>query len=127
MPITALLLQVASDARLGQGEDLSVPWARIVLALLFCLALAVAAILIVRQKQGLGTSFDSLRKLMEGHAGQAGAATGLAIEQRLRITPASQVLVLRCEQRRYLIHVSAQGAQVLDRLDDTAPPSGAEA
>lgn len=116
--MTNFMLLVATAPRaVAQAPDLSIPWARIVLGLLFCLGLVVLAILLIRQRQGLPNRLADWRSALV--AGSIRPSDGvLQIEQRLRITPASQVIILRCAERRYLVHLGPQGAQLLDRLAD---------
>lgn len=118
---TPLLLAQAAPAY-GQGADISIPWARIILAFLFCIAVAAGAILWLRARQGRETS---LRALVDRLAGPAAPTEQvLVVEDRLRASPTSQYLILRCGARRYLVHQTAQSAVLLDRLDDageTAP------
>ena len=99
------------------GPELSVPWARIAIAFLICVALAAAAIHLLRNRYGRKAaprSFgDLLRQTERGDP-------ALELEERLRITPTGQVCVIRCEGRRYLLHIGQQGCTLIDRLDDRA-------
>lgn len=118
------LLTAAAPLAIARAPDLSIPWARIVLGLLFCFGLAVVAVLLIRQRQGLPSSLSDLRQaLVAGTNSEANAL--LQIEQRMRVTPTNQFVILRCGTRRYLVHLGPQGAQMLDRLDDATSPEGA--
>ena len=112
---TPLLLAQAAPAY-GQGADISIPWARIILAFFFCIAVAAGAILWLRARQGRETSLRALVDRLAGSATQS--EHGLEVEERLRASPTGQYLILRCGARRYLVHQTAQGAVLLDRLDD---------
>lgn len=113
-----------SAAGYAQGSEPVIPWLRIVLAFAFCIALAVAAILWMRARQQ-GGQVD-LNTLLARFASPAGAPArqALEVEHRLRVTATGQFLLLRCEQRRYLVHVGSQGAELIDRLEDAPPPPG---
>lgn len=112
-----LFLLSAAPRALAQAPDLSIPWARIVLGLLFCIGLAFIAVMVIRQRQGLPISLADLRQAFA--TGQPRPDSGaLQIEQRIRLTAASQIVVLRCAERRYLVHLGNQGAQLIDRLPD---------
>lgn len=111
------LLVATAPAAVPHASDLSIPWARIVLGLLFCIGLAVVAILLIRQRQGLPNRLSDLRSAFTS-ASIGASKEALQIEQRLRISPASQVIILRCAERRYLVHLGPQSAQLLDRLAD---------
>lgn len=116
--MTDLLLLVATaPPAVTHAPDLSIPWARIVLGLLFCLGLVVVAVLLIRQRQGLPNRLADWRSALSATSIGAGNEV-LQIEQRLRITPASQLIILRCAERRYLVHLGPEGAQMLDRLAD---------
>lgn len=101
----------AATARLGQASEPAIPWLRIVFAFLFCIALAVVAVLWLRRRQGLPP-------LLAGLVPAASAGPDrLGIEERLRVSATSQILVLRWDGARYLVHVSGAGAQLLDRRE----------
>jgi flagellar biogenesis protein FliO len=104
----------AASATIGQSAGFSVPWARIALSLLFCLTLAVAAIAFIRRRSGAAVlpSFASLLSSAE-----RGKQRDLELLERLQLSPASQICLVRCGNKRLLVHVSAGGAQVLERLD----------
>lgn len=107
--IASLSVLAAASGRLGQAEGPVIPWLRIVLAFLFCIALAVAAVLWLRKRQGLPPLLAGLI------ATAPDGPDRLGIEERLRVSATSQILVLRWDGARYLVHVSGAGAQLLDR------------
>lgn len=125
MSVLSLTLTVATAAY-AHGSDPAVPWLRIALAFLFCVGVAVAAILWLRARQGSPIALHAFaRRIAAPH--RAGAPRELEVEERLRISPTAQVLVLRCGARRYLVHVGPQGAQTIDRLDEHGDETGGAA
>jgi len=122
MSISFLVTTALAVPAYSQTAGPVIPWARIVIAFLVCIAFAVGAILWLRSRQGLPTDIRALF----GQLGQPRAsepAEPFEIERRLRVSPTSQLFILRCGERRYLVHTGPQGAQNLDRLDDAPPPS----
>lgn len=117
MSISFLLTTARAAHAFGEKAEPVIPWARIVIAFLICIAFAVGAILWLRARQGLP---NNVRKLFDpfGQGAQAGYSEPLEIERRLRVSATGQLIILRCGQRRYLVHTGPQGAQNLDRLDD---------
>lgn len=113
-PLTAAAISAADTGPI-------IPWARIVIAFLFCITLAIGAILWLRTRQGQPTSLSALWAQLKRPSTEI-VPKAMAIEQRLRITPTGQFLVLRCDERRYLLHVGSQQAQLLDRLEDVDTP-----
>lgn len=104
----------AASATIGQSAGFSIPWARIVLSLLFCLTLAVGAIAFIRRRSGAAV-FPSFASLLS--SAERGKQRDLELLERLQLSPASQICLVRCGNKRLLVHVSAGGAQVLERLD----------
>lgn len=120
---TLLTLAAGAPARgaLAYGADPAIPWGRIVLAFLLCLALALGAIAVIRARHGLAVVPPELaRRLSHGTAAPVAEAERIAIVQRLAVTPTSQLVVLRRGSRSYLLHLTAQGATEIDRFDDSA-------
>lgn len=107
-------LPILAAGPLAHGGDPVIPWARIVLALLLCLALAVAAILALRYRQGRPADLGALlRGLVQPP--ESGVMPQLRVEERLRLSATSQVVVLHWDSARYLVHIAPGGAQLLDR------------
>lgn len=124
---TILLTTLAINASsVGQGGSPAIPWLRIAAAFLICIAFAIGAILWLRWRQGLTTDFKTLAAQLIRPA-PLPAELPLVVEERLRVSPVSQFLILRCGTRRYLIHSSPQAAQLIDRLDDGADSVAAPA
>jgi hypothetical protein len=122
MSIPFLVTTALAAPAYGQTVGPAIPWARIVVAFLVCIAFAVGAILWLRSRQGLPTDVRTLLgQLRQSKASDPQAP--LLIEQRLRASPTSQFVILRCGERRYLVHTGPQGAQNIDRLDDAPPAS----
>lgn len=123
MSLSFLLTAAHAAPAYSQNAGPAIPWARIVLAFFFCIAFAVVAILWLRSRQGQPVDVRALLGKL-GQPTTVEAEEPLEIERRLRVSPASQIVVLRCGVRRYLLHVGSQGAQNLDRLDDVPPTGG---
>ena len=109
---TGLILLATAAAPIGQADGPSVPWARIVLSLLFCIALAVAAIAFIRKRSGQA-ALGPLATLMS-HV-ERGAPRQLELLERLPLTATSQLCLLRCGESRLLVLVSPAGAHVVER------------
>jgi hypothetical protein len=103
----------ATRAPLGAAPDIAVPWLRIVLALAFCLVVAFAAILVIRRRQGGSGDLRTLLNAVIRTPDET--AIALRIDERIRLSASSQIVVLRWEGDRYLVHVAPSGAQLLDR------------
>ena len=110
----SLLVLAAAGARFGRAADPDIPWLRIALAFLFCIALAVAAILLLRRYQGGRIDPATLLTGLV-RPGPAATPRALRLEERLRLSATSQVLVLAWGGTSYLVHVGATGAQLIDR------------
>jgi flagellar biogenesis protein FliO len=108
----SLALLAAAAAPLAYGEGPTVPWARIVLSLLFCLAVAVGAIAVIRRRAGQ-PPLGALTALLLPRGGHA-VPRQLELLERLALTPTSQVCLVRCGDRRLVVLVSPGGAQVVD-------------
>jgi len=118
--VSATILMLAT-VPIGREENFAIPWARIVLALLFCLALAVAAIAVRRRRLGFSAtpSFASLLAFNGAREDRE-----LELLERLQLSPTSQICLIRCGHRRLLLHISAAGAQLLGEPDDIQGGSG---
>jgi flagellar biogenesis protein FliO len=109
-----LTLLAAAAAPIAHGSAFSVPWARIALSLLFCIALAVAAIALIRRRTG-HTALGPIAALIA--RGEQAAPRGLELLERLPLTATSQLCLVRCGDERLLILISPGGAQLIERLD----------
>jgi hypothetical protein len=107
----SLALLAAATAPLAYGEGPTVPWARIVLSLLFCLALGVSAIVAIRRRSGHAVP-GPIALLFQG-TGRA-APRQLELLERLALTATSQLCLVRCGDKRLLVLVSPVGAQVIE-------------
>lgn len=112
--MSAAILSFAAQP-IGQGGQFVVPWARIILSLLVCLALAVWAIAFVRRRAGAPPITGFARFLAQAQRDQE---RELELLERLPLSAASQLCLIRCGEQRFLLHVSAAGAQLLARLDE---------
>lgn len=110
--LLALIPLPAMAAGLGAAGTPGVPWARIVLAFLFCIALAAAAIAVLRHHQGRGRP-AMLARAFPAMA-QAPRRRIDLIETR-RISQHGDVCLLHCGGHSYLIAVGQAHAVLLDR------------
>jgi len=94
-------------AGLGGAPDDSVSLWRVFGALLFCLALAVAAALAIRARLGGRPLITRLRT----------DANRLELEESLRITPQLQVAIIRCDGIRIMVAATPSGTPALLPLD----------
>lgn len=111
----------AAAAPIAYGEGPSVPWARIVLSLLFCIALAFGAVAFVRWRSGQagpGSLASLLRRV------ERGTARRLELLERLPLTPTTQLCLVRSGNSRLLVLVSPGGAQLIERLDEMPDEDG---
>ena len=115
------LLTVASTA-LSYGEGPAVPWARIVLAFLLSIGVAVAAIAFMRWRAGQG---GPNLPWLQIRRGAADAQRELELVERLVLSATTQLVVVRWRERKLLILVSPTGAEVLSE-DGAAVTPGTE-
>lgn len=95
----------ASANGLGNGTAPEVPWLRIVISLLFCLALAAAAIVAIKRSRiGIGGFLKSGRKLRQPE---------IHVVETRRIAPHASVCLVEFDGRHLLLGVSAQGVAVI--------------
>ncbi len=119
MALIDLLAATGDAAPLAYGSAPGIPWVRIVLSFFFCIALAVATIAFIRARNGLPILPDRMRH-RPGHTrdGSGGNIDTIQIVERLNVTPTSQIVLLGKGSQRYLLHLSDQGATVIDRFAD---------
>ena len=117
--LTASLL-VVSDGPVTYANGIDIPWLRIILALLFCLFLAVGAIGFVRARNGQPVLPEEWAPRL--HFREQGAtdssAQRLHIAQRLSMTPTSQIVLLKRGTVTYLLHLTPTSATQIDRFED---------
>ena len=97
-----------------------VPWGRIIISLLFCIGLAVAAIVFIRKRSGNG-GVASLFPFIAAPHGQR----EMELLERLPLTGTSHLCLVRCGETRLVILISGSGAQLIDKLaaHETQGPS----
>lgn len=120
MSILVHLTAAAADsAPLATGTAPYIPWARIILALLFCIALAVGAIGFIRVKNGMSLVPDGIaaRLHKQGEAPPL-ASDKMQVTQRLSVTPSSQLVIVKRGKQNYMLHLTNQGATEIDRFRD---------
>ena len=107
----------AADTAFAYGAAPSVPWARIVLAFLLCVGLAVAAIAFLRWRTGQGSPGRFWQQMVRS-AGER--QRELELVERLALSATTQLVVVRWGERKLLILASPSGAQALGEEGDTA-------
>ena len=108
-----------AGGRLATAQGPEIPWGRLSLALLFCLALAWIAILALRHHQGR-LRLDTLAKRLPGLASLP--QRNIEVIESRRISPHGDVCLLQCDGQRYLVIVGPGQALLLDKN----PQSGAD-
>lgn len=121
MESSPLTILAVASAPIQYAEAPSVPWVRIILSLLFCVALAIAAIVFIRRRSadgGLGQFTPFLARTNREQR-------QLELMERLPLTGTSHICLVRCGDNRFVILVSAAGAQLVEKLDphDVQGPS----
>lgn len=124
MPDALLTILAQAVPAYSRAADPVVPWARLILALLFCIILAAGAIIWLRARQGAALDLRALADRLAG-AGKTAVPPEMEVEERLRVSPTGQLLRVRCGLRRYLVHIGPHGAHLIDRLDDVVDPAEA--
>ena len=114
-----LLASGAERAMLGQGSSPDIPWLRLILAFLFCVGLAVVAIMAIRARAGMPILPKGLDRLTRGMLeSEVLPEKRITIVQRLPVAPGSQLIVLKRGRQRYLLHLTASSATEIDRFTD---------
>lgn len=101
----------AAAARLGGGGAPDVPVMRIVLAFVLCAAIALLAVLLLRQRIGAG------RGTAGWWRGVTPATGAVEVQEVRRLTLHADVGVVRHAGREYLLLVQAGNAVVLRERD----------
>jgi len=105
--------QAAQAVPLGQVGDDGVAWWRVAAALIFCLLLAVGGAFALRARLGGGVG---ARRPLWLRAAQN--PRRLELIETLRVKPQVDLLIVRCDGRELLLSASAQGAELIERLDN---------
>lgn len=118
--LDTLALAAARAAPLASGTAPSIPWGRLVLAFVFCILVALAAIAFIRKRNGMPVlPEDVIQRFGQGQISAPAASGRVQIVQRLGVTPTSQLVVLKRGRQNYLLHLTNSGATEIDRyLDD---------
>lgn len=106
----------AAQHRLGGGGSLDISLTRIVFALLFCLALAIAVVLLIKR----GGGRIDLSALRSPLAGLTPPMRRIQVIETRRISVHADLCLLRCDNREYLVLSSAAQQQVLESREVTA-------
>lgn len=114
-----LAANAAPMTGLASGTDPAVPVGRIVLAFMFCIVLAIAAIGFIRVRNGMPLLPNGIRwRIGKTLSYAAPSPEKLQIVQRLSVTPNSQLVVLKRGRQNYLLHLTNHGATEIDRFAD---------
>ena len=105
--------KAAHAAPLGQVGDDGVAWWRVAAALIFCLLLAVGGALALRARLGGGVGAGRPLWLRA-----AQPTRRLELIETLRVKPQVDLLIVRCDGRELLLTASAQGAELIERLNN---------
>lgn len=101
-----ILLADQAVGRLGGGTGVDIPVGRIVIAFLICIAIAVLAILLIRQRMGKGDLAGWLRRVTP----RGGVID--VVEVR-RLSMHAEIGVVRHDGREYLLLLQAGSSHVL--------------
>ena len=120
MTSIVLLAAAAENAPIVYADGPNIPWLRIVLVFVLCIALAVGAIGFLRVRNGLPLLPDELRMrvVQSGERSATISDERIQIVQRLSVTPSSQLVVLKRGRQNYLLHLTHTGATEIDRYSD---------
>lgn len=113
-----ILFANETAARLGGGGSVDVPVFRIIVAFLFCVVIAVLAILFIRHRTGHGALPDWLRRVAPGKG-------VIEIVEVRRVSLHADAAVLRHAGREYLVMLQAGATTILNERDVAA--SGGDA
>jgi flagellar biogenesis protein FliO len=121
-PLTfAFAAAPAAAQRLGQGTGTDLPLWRVLLALAFCLALGIAAVLLLRRR------YRGARPLTFGRERR------LQLVENLRLSHQVDLCIVSRDGHEYLITSGPQGVTLVDRgpfevssVLPAAPPPGME-
>lgn len=113
----ALLVSNSGGPALAQGVAPDIPWVRIAVVLVLCIALAVAAIGFVRLRLGMPFLPTTWLLPFKPRLDQTVKEKRLHIVERLGVSPTSQFVVLARGKQRYLLLLTQQGATEIDRYE----------
>ena len=117
---------VLGVASMGEAVSPDIPWLRITLVLVLCVFLAFAAVGFLRIRYGMPFLPERFGNPIKASIAPTADKERLSIVERLPAGPSSQFVVLARGEHRYLIHVSQQGAQLIDQFAEDAAAKGDE-
>ena len=124
MNFTSLFDLLLGAASFGQASSPDIPWLRIGLVLVLCIVLAFAAVGFLRLRYGMPFLPERFVSPIRATLPEGESKDRLAIIERLPAGPSSQFVILSRGEQRYLIHISQQGAALIDQFkDETAQES----
>lgn len=114
--ISSLPLLLA-NAQIGVDDPPGLPWLRIIVALVFCLSVAVGAILAIKAYHSRGFSIPSISKLTGGAQKKE-----IEIIETRRASDQGQLCLFHYAGSAYLIVITSGGATLLDKLPVLGEP-----
>jgi flagellar biogenesis protein FliO len=104
-----IIMPSDSMAQTLGGGGMTMPWGRVVLALLFCLVLTVIAALWLKKTKGSPFDFASLRGAGEQHS-------FIKVLSSTRLAARTELKLVACNGDHFLIAVSPQGVALIGRF-----------
>lgn len=112
MLLPLLLPLPAMAARLGTASPPGIPWLRIALAFLLCIALAFGAIMLLRHHQGR-LRWDALARRFS--ALPTAPRRQIDVIETRRVSQHGDVCLIHCRGRAYLLAIGQGHATLLDQ------------
>lgn len=104
-----LLPACAHAATLAGGSSPQIPWVRLIVSLVFCLGLALSAILVMRRMQQQGTG--GILRRMRGE--RPAAPDTFRILEARRISPTSHLCLVEFDGREFLLAATDHAVEVV--------------
>ncbi|WEJ98142.1 MAG: flagellar biosynthetic protein FliO [Candidatus Sphingomonas phytovorans] len=115
LPAVALA-QEAARPRLGGGGAIDISLGRIIVSLIFCIIIAILAILLIRQRSGK-MDLAALFARIEPRAG------AIRVVETRRLSPHADICVVEHRETEYLLVVQQGSVQVLRECPVDEKPS----
>lgn len=105
---------------LASGSEPTIPWARILLAFIFCATLAWGAILLFHKHRGA----IGLQKLAARLPGIPGPPSDkIELVETQRASPHCDICLVRCNGQEFLLAITPHNVSVLDRREEVPSPT----